>query len=239
MISERYGLADLVMLSLGFGSRLDADGIRYTEKGLKYRSEVERIVCGSSKRGDALASDILKILGIRFLLAADELSHVGTTTAMIGDVVSELDRSWPELCKVAEQLDSVLSVKRRKGRPYSPEGVLFETTAKIVSRMPHPGHRGEAGLYWDYIWMLYTMLRGRLEKASDIVKRKTVCERRKIIAAEMRATETAVGRHWRSAFPDRPPRLSREDRESIVSWANGDFSHLEQFTSRFQARFGT
>jgi hypothetical protein len=230
---EPKGLPDLLFFRLGLGIEYGDEGIRLSQKALKWRAKLEEVINDSRNHQEALPSDLFKIFAILTLLALDESG----STYVPDEFSSKWEESWKSLCRFTEGLNDILALKKKKGRPTSMDAVLIDSFVAITHKLNRTGYNQEAGQYWNYLWLLFSALKARLEKSEEYKKRKTGFERVKIREREFKAAKTAVDRAWRGLNQGEPPNVEKDDKQAIKAWVVGDFSQAQQFIQRFRDKF--
>lgn len=230
---EPKGLADLLFFRLGLGIEYGDEGVRLSEKALKWRAKLEGTINDSRNHQETLPSDLLKVFAILALLVLDESRLISVPD----EFTSKWEESWNSFCRFTEELDGILALKKKKGRPTSVDGVIIDSFVAVTRELRRAGHNKKAGQYWDYLWLLFTALKARLEKSEEYKKRKTDFERAKVREREFEAAKTAVDRAWRRLNQDEPPDIEKEDKQAIKAWSMGDLSQAQRLIQRFRDKF--
>jgi len=232
---EPKGL-DLLFFLSGLGIEYDDEGIRLSQKAMRWRAMLEAVISDSRKHRETLPSELLKVFGILFLLRLDESGFISFPY----ESTSKWQELWQAFCLFAERLDDILILRKKRGAPTSLDAIAINSFVTVCRNLDKVGYMGnkKAGQYWGYLWLLFVALKARLEKSEDFTKRKTAFERDKAIERELKAAKTAVDRSWRRLYQDEPPEIETEDKQEIKAWIVGDFSQTQKFIERFKAKFG-
>jgi len=230
---EPKGLPDLLFFRLGLGIEYGDEGVRLSEKALKWRAKLEEAINDSRNHQETLPSDLLKVFAILVLLALDESGLISVPD----EFNSKWEEFWKAFCRFTEGLDGILALKKKKGRPTSADAVLTDSFVAATRELNRAGYNQKAGQYWDYLWLLLTALKAKLEKSEEYKKRKTDFERAKIRERGFKAAKTAVDRAWRRLNQGEPPEIDKDDKQAIKAWSVDDFSQVQQFIQRFRDKF--
>lgn len=233
MQNNLLGQADLLLLGSGFDVEIDDKG-NVIGKALKWHTKLSQVLSDSSNR-QMLASDFLKLLGIMSLAYSEESKQISIPDPL----TPEWEGYWKEFCSATEKLDSVLTIRKRKGARPSFDAVLLSGLIQFTKKGSKPGEHRDSQQYLNYLGLIVAALRIRLDRSVYFAKHKSEFEKQKAIGRELKAGTTAVNRQWKKRFPDNPQTISKQDKAFIEHAVAGNLTDndITGFRERLLTRF--